>query len=616
MTTLLSSRVARTGTLAVLTALGLALPLRAQTVDPSFGGSGSVTTTVGDASTGVRILTQTDDAIVVAGYSVAGGNTDALLLRYLPGGSLDPAFGDGDGIATSDFGGQDVLQALARQTDGAYVVAGYTSNATGFLVARYLADGTLDPSFGGGDGWTVVPVGSFHDEAHDLLVLPTGEIVVAGFSGQTASLSNTQWAVVQLTASGDLDSGFGSGGIVTRDFGGVDIAYRLGRDSAGKMLVTGLAPTSDTASDFTVLRLNPNGSADGGFGSGGVATLNVNDGTYSIAHSFGLAVTATNEVIVGGAVRTAGGDPSVAVAKFTSAGAVDTDFGGGDGWAAIDLAMRACGGQSCEQFNAVKLQADGKILGAGFVVTGTGNFEHVVARFLSDGTPDLSFDPGTAAFREQGTQAAMANDGAMVTSGADGVLTDAAFQPNNKLVATGSSSTGASTTRTETGQPLPVELVAFTATLDGTAARLTWSTVSETNNAGFAVEQEAGTAWAERGFVDGHGTTTERHDYAFLADALAPGRHRFRLRQVDFDGTTHYSAAVEVFLGVTELRVGRTRSGLYLWVPEGETADVYDVSGRRLRTGLTTGPLATDGLGVGVYYVRTASKTVAVPVLR
>jgi len=204
MTTLLSSRVARTGTLAVLTALGLALPLRAQTVDPSFGGSGSVTTTVGDASTGVRILTQTDDAIVVAGYSVASGNTDALLLRYLPGGTLDPAFGGGDGIATSDFGGQDVLQALARQADGAYVVAGYTSSDTGFLVARYLADGTLDPSFGGGDGWTVVPVGSFHDEAHDVLVLPTGEIVVAGFSGQTASLSNTQWAVVQLTASATL----------------------------------------------------------------------------------------------------------------------------------------------------------------------------------------------------------------------------------------------------------------------------------------------------------------------------------------------------------------------------------------------------------------------------
>lgn len=615
MTTLLASRVARTGTLAVLAALGLAPALRAQSTDPSFGG-GSVSTTVGDAATGVRILTQTDDALVVAGYTVAGGNTDALLLRYLPGGTLDPAFGGGDGIATSDFGGQDVLQALARQADGAYVVAGYSSSATGFLVARYLPDGTLDPSFGGGDGWTVVPVGAIHDEAHDVLVLPTGEIVVAGFSAQSGNLSNTQWAVVRLTASGDLDSGFGSGGIVTRDFGGVDIAYRLGRDSQGRLLVTGLAPTSDTASDFTVLRLNADGSADGTFGSGGVATLAVNDGTYSIAHSFGLAVTATDDVIVGGAVRTATGDPSVAVAKFTSSGAADTGFGGGDGWAAIDLAVRACSGQSCEQLNAVKLQADGNILGAGFVVTASGDFEHVVARFLADGTPDTSFEVPTPAPPGGSAQKTAAGNGAIVSSGSDGVLTDLALQPDNKLVTTGSSASGVSTTRTETGQSLPVELVAFSATLDGTAARLAWTTVSETNNAGFAVEQETGTAWAERGFVAGHGTTNERHDYAFLADALAPGRHRFRLRQVDFDGTTHYSAAVEVFLGVTELRVGRTHNGLYLWVPEGQTADVYDVSGRRLRTGLTTGLLATDGFAVGVYYVRTETKTLAVPVLR
>ena len=163
---------------------------------------------------------------------------------------------------------------------------------------------------------------------------------------------------------------------------------------------------------------------------------------------------------------------------------------------------------------------------------------------------------------------------------------------------------------------LPVELVAFEAVAAGRTARLSWTTASETNNAGFAVEQKVGETWAERGFVSGHGTTTERHDYAFQTGDLPFGRHSFRLRQGDLDGSVHYSAVVEVFLGVTELRVGRTPSGLYLWVPEEQTADVYDLSGRRVRLGLTTGRLDTDGMAAGMYFVRTPGKTVPVPVLR
>ena len=67
---------------------------------------------------------------------------------------------------------------------------------------------------------------------------------------------------------------------------------------------------------------------------------------------------------------------------------------------------------------------------------------------------------------------------------------------------------------------LPVELVAFTATADGRTARLSWTTASETNNAGFTVEQKIGDAWADRGFVAGRGTTTERSDYAFTVAGL------------------------------------------------------------------------------------------------
>ena len=98
---------------------------------------------------------------------------------------------------------------------------------------------------------------------------------------------------------------------------------------------------------------------------------------------------------------------------------------------------------------------------------------------------------------------------------------------------------------------LPVELVAFTAATDQASVRLAWTTASETNNVGFVVEQQLPTDWAEVGFVPGHGTTTERHDYTFTVANAAPGRQTFRLRQHDTDGAIHYSAPITVEVPVT-----------------------------------------------------------------
>ena len=93
---------------------------------------------------------------------------------------------------------------------------------------------------------------------------------------------------------------------------------------------------------------------------------------------------------------------------------------------------------------------------------------------------------------------------------------------------------------------LPVELVAFDGVVDGMEVRLRWETAGETNNAGFAIEHAVGgDAFARIGFVAGAGTTSDPLAYAFVTPTLAPGRHRFRLRQVDFDGAFSYSATIE-----------------------------------------------------------------------
>lgn len=145
--------------------------------------------------------------------------------------------------------------------------------------------------------------------------------------------------------------------------------------------------------------------------------------------------------------------------------------------------------------------------------------------------------------------------------------------------------------------PLPVELTGFEATRDGAAVVLTWETASETNNAGFEVqEREKGNVeeWETLGFVEGAGTTTEPQSYRYRAEELDVGPHRFRLQQVDADGASAYSDEVEVTIPLgTAYRVGdvypnptRGRATLELTVREAQhvTVTAYDVLGRRVAT--------------------------------
>ena len=177
-------------------------------------------------------------------------------------------------------------------------------------------------------------------------------------------------------------------------------------------------------------------------------------------------------------------------------------------------------------------------------------------------------------------------------------------------------------------QLLPVELTAFSGAVDGSTAALAWGTASETNNAGFHVEQRTAGAWAEVGFVKGAGTTAERQAYTFRTGDLAAGTYTFRLRQVDLDGRTSYSPEVQVEVGLGgAYEVGRLypnptrgRAGLAVAVgrAQGVTVEAFDLTGRRVaelyRGELGAGarvnvPLALDGLSAGLYVVRVKGET-------
>ena len=89
---------------------------------------------------------------------------------------------------------------------------------------------------------------------------------------------------------------------------------------------------------------------------------------------------------------------------------------------------------------------------------------------------------------------------------------------------------------------LPVELAQFEVQNDDGRGILLWRTLSETNNHGFRIEMTARdirglSGWREIGFVEGAGTSTAPRSYRFSTDRLAPGTYRFRLIQIDEDGS-------------------------------------------------------------------------------
>jgi hypothetical protein len=182
-------------------------------------------------------------------------------------------------------------------------------------------------------------------------------------------------------------------------------------------------------------------------------------------------------------------------------------------------------------------------------------------------------------------------------------------------------------TVSNSSQPLPVELVAFTAERQGTAGRLSWATASEKNSAYFEVEASPdGSAFRSLGRVAAHGSTSLRHDYSFAdAHLMSYGTPvvYYRLQQVDQDGTSSYSPVrvLSVEEGATGLRVSvwpnPAAAGARCQLAVGGASAVvpleltlFDATGRALAQRLVaTGPDAVElpelaGRPAGLYLLR------------
>jgi uncharacterized delta-60 repeat protein len=240
-------------------------------IDGSFGG-GVITTNFNKNDVWNDVVVQPDGKIVVAGGVkglLGSGIDDIALARFNSDGSFDAGFA-GSGKFTSKI--FRFANDIELQRDGKILVAGYSSAGfpANIAVARFNEDGSIDTSFGGGDGWFVsgVRAKSSADERMSPLALQCdGKIIVAG---DLSNGSNNDIALTRYTAAGVLDTTFDVDGVAITDLGANDDSREVRVQADGKILVGGFAQDGNGVSNFVLVRYNPDGSLDSGFADNGV----------------------------------------------------------------------------------------------------------------------------------------------------------------------------------------------------------------------------------------------------------------------------------------------------------------------------------------------------------
>ncbi len=371
-------------------------------LDPSFSGDGKLTTDFGvGGASGVAL--QGDGKIVVAGDS--GG--DFALARYNADGSLDPSFA-GDGMLTTDFGRDfEGASDLALQSDGKIVVVGGGGPGRDFALARYNADGSLDPTFAD-DGMRTIDFGDV-DEASGVVLQGDGKVVAAGMTGAPGS---TDFALARLEADGSLDPTFSGDGLQTADFSATDRAAAVALQADGRLVVPGVAGGM-SGSRFALARFDAGGLLDASF-AGGEREPMFGTRRFEADQDFAadVALQADGKIVAaGGAAARLAGRLGFALARFNADGSLDRSFSG-NGKLLTHFGSYASA-------SGVAVQADGRIVAVGSSVPFAGDQDFALARYKRNGSldarevTDFGGDDSASAVALQG-------DGRIVVAGSTG----------------------------------------------------------------------------------------------------------------------------------------------------------------------------------------------------
>jgi uncharacterized delta-60 repeat protein len=375
-----------------VSAVGLALALTvagaplafAATGDPDSGfSSDGIATT----SSGTRNATATavalDGTLVVAGvgsFATDGSPslTGVYVGRYATDGSLVDGFGTHGLTSFNVTPGAEIVRGVTVDPQGRILVTGITPatdypDISDVFVARLTPTGSLDTTFGGGDGIAQIDL-SNHDRAGGVVV--SGSRIWLGVTQDDSGNWANKWTAVALTSTGAYDTTFSGDGraeVPTAKLGTYDGLRDIALQKDGKILLGGVQGTG-----YGVARLTKTGTLDTSWDADGVAT------TAMSGEGNKLVVQSDGKVILAGFGMQAGrSDNDLAAVRYTTAGALDKSF-------STDGKAYASFGTSDDRGYSAVAAADGKILLGGYATTGT-SMDFGVARLNYDGTLDTSF---------------------------------------------------------------------------------------------------------------------------------------------------------------------------------------------------------------------------------
>lgn len=363
----------------------------------------------------------TDNAVAIArtptgGYLVVGtadpasaGGVRLAITRLLPTGAPDQAFGPA--------GKQVLISTITRfstalvDPTGRILVVGARSNGLDldFAVQRLLADGSADPSFGAG-GTTIVGFDlgdNNEDVAQAAAIDANGDLYVVGYARKGAGNDNDYAIVKLLGANGLRDPSFNGNGkrTVAFDLSGPqdDRARSVLVTAVGQVLVAGSAVRPGFGRDLGFVLLGANGVLDTNFCATALAcpdslltsgrrTLGFDLGGNFNDDIFALVEESNGTLIAAGrAAAIIGPNPAtVAVlARIASDGALTAGWGNGSG-----ITSFSATGLTTEAYAAAIEATSGKLLIAGISgqpLPGDQNRSLLIARFLTDGSPDSGY---------------------------------------------------------------------------------------------------------------------------------------------------------------------------------------------------------------------------------
>ena len=320
------------------------------------------------------IAVQSDGKVLAGGdFTIYNGIGANRIIRLNGDGTVDGTFVYGTGFDITP-------RSIVLQSDGKIIVGGeFTSyNGTGAnRIIRLNSDGTVDGTF--------VYVTGFNNLVRSIVLQPDGKIIMAGgFTSYNGTVANQ---IIRLNGDGTVDGTFVYGT-------GFNIGqiYSIALQPDGKILAGGQFTSYNGTSANRIIRLNSDGTVDGGFvyGTGFNSTV------------WFIALQPDGKILVSGFFTTYNGTGANRIIRLNSNGTRDVGFVYGTGFDNTPLSIVA--------------QSDGKILLCGFFTSYNGTGANRIVRLNSNGTVDITFLYGTG-FIELALSIVLQSDGKILVGG-------------------------------------------------------------------------------------------------------------------------------------------------------------------------------------------------------